>query len=264
MMLTFGPFLFDAARIALFAGLVPAVALALIMTRWNKSALSALLFALLAALLAARLAYVALHGGYYLTAPLEALKLYKGGFLTWAGVAAFLACLLVLQRRSPSRALPLLLPGLAGLTVAGGVLLLLTREEPERQLPALALQTLDGRPAALGDFAGRPLVVNLWASWCPPCRQEMPVLQAAQDAHPEVAFVYLNQGEPVPTIAEYLEDSGLQLAEIWRDPHSSASKRLPARALPTTLFVDEQGRIRDAYTGELTPPRLRDGLRRLR
>lgn len=64
--------------------------------------------------------------------------------------------------------------------------------EGEGQLPALTLQDLQGKDVALPTFVGRPTVVNLWATWCPPCRRELPMFQQAQAAQPGVHFVFLD------------------------------------------------------------------------
>ncbi len=64
-----------------------------------------------------------------------------------------------------------------------------------QQIPDISVRDIDGQPVSLQDLAGKPLVINLWATWCPPCRREMPVLAAAQQANPDVRFVFVNQGE---------------------------------------------------------------------
>src|SRR5690606_35627119 len=63
---------------------------------------------------------------------------------------------------------------------------------PASQLP---LMTLNGEIESLTDMRGRPLVVNLWATWCPPCRREMPVLAQAQQREKDIAFIFVNQQE---------------------------------------------------------------------
>src|SRR3546814_7917792 len=78
-------------------------------------------------------------------------------------------------------------------------------------LPDLQLVTLEERPAHLSSYMGTPVVLNLWATWCPPCRREMPVLEQAQTAFPDVAFVLINQGESAQQANMFLESEGLNL-----------------------------------------------------
>src|SRR3546814_7473677 len=78
-------------------------------------------------------------------------------------------------------------------------------------------------------MTGEPMVVNLWATWCPPCRREMPVLAKAQEERGDVTFVFVNQGESESEIRDYLRESHLQLSNVLLDPFSSEC-RSPARA----------------------------------
>ena len=64
--------------------------------------------------------------------------------------------------------------------------------EQGTRLPEMGLRDIQGKPAALQDYVGKPLVVNLWATWCPPCRREMPVLAKAQQDNTEVNFLFVN------------------------------------------------------------------------
>ena len=119
-------------------------------------------------------------------------------------------------------------------------------------LPDLQLVTLEERPAHLSSYMGTPVVLNLWATWCPPCRREMPVLEQAQTAFPDVAFVLINQGESAQQANMFLESEGLNLTDVLLDPSSEAMREMRAGGLPTTFLFDAQGRMVDLHLGEIT------------
>ena len=80
--------------------------------------------------------------------------------------------------------------------------------------PELALQDIQGKQVSLQQLQGKPAVINMWATWCAPCRREMPLLQQAQKNHPEVQFVLVNQGEKAPAVAAYLQKNQVDVAHI--------------------------------------------------
>ena len=154
----------------------------------------ALLRMFLLGLGASGLAFVWEWRAVYLHEPLGILDIRDGGWEAVAGFAA--ACLygLVLLRRQPALRNPLMAATFALLLswTAGEVTIATLRGGYRQPMPALSLPAPDGRSVALASFVGKPTVVNLWATWCPPCRREMPLLQQAQAAHPELNFVFVN------------------------------------------------------------------------
>jgi thiol-disulfide isomerase/thioredoxin len=132
-------------------------------------------------------------------------------------------------------------------------------------LPKVALTTLAGDPIdLLALSAGRPIVVNLWASWCSPCRREMPVLAAAQKQEKEFLFVFANQGEDGMTAQNYVTGAGLNMVNVLLDPSTNFGHEAGSTALPTTLFYDTQGRLVNSALGELSEASLTSKLDQLR
>lgn len=213
--------------------------------------------------IAARIGYIVLWWPEYAASPWSMLALGDGGFVWWVGLPV--AVLLVGWR---TRKYSLLrLPALAGIAVgmlvwAGGSAVpeLLRKGAPP--LPDLALVTLDGAPVSLEAYRGQPVVVNLWATWCPPCRREMPVLQYAQEAYSEVSFVLVNQRESTQIIGSFLAQESLKVSDVLLDLSGQVMQAVGTRALPTTLFYDAEGRLVDSHMGELTRASLGSTLQR--
>jgi thiol-disulfide isomerase/thioredoxin len=113
-------------------------------------------------------------------------------------------------------------------------------------------------------LTGRPTVVNLWASWCGPCRSEMPMLAAAQQRERGVRFLFVNQGETAASVQAYLQREGLALDGVWLDAASRSGPAFGSRGLPTTLFFDARGRRVDAHFGVLNAAALQAHLHELR
>jgi len=103
----------------------------------------------------------------------------------------------------------------------------------------------------------RPLVVNLWATWCAPCRAEMPIFAKVQRERPDVQFAFVNQGEALAPIEAYLQRESLDLRSVWRDPASAVGAKVGSSGLPTTLVFDAQGRLVKLHLGVLNEPALR-------
>ncbi|HEU4671224.1 MAG TPA: TlpA disulfide reductase family protein [Dyella sp.] len=254
-----GPLAWSLGTVLLVAGVVAALAVAAFLhRRGHARAEPALWASLVLALLAARIAFVARWWPQYSAAPLSMLDPRDGGFSPWIGVAALLSGALVLGARRPPLRLPLAISLASGLLVWGFGQLVAARLDAATHtpLPALTLHDLDDRPVALRGFAGKPVVINLWATWCPPCRRELPVLVHAQQAHREVRVVFVDKGESAAEVRAFLTASGLRPAHVLIDPGQSLAQRMNARVFPTTLFFDADGVLRSMHVGALSPATL--------
>lgn len=231
----------------------------------GREAGNAVLAAVLLGLLAARLAHLALNADAYLASPLLALDVRDGGWHGATGAAVGAAWLAWRGWRVRALRLPVLAAALLGTALwLGGMRWVATGTA--RELPTLTLTDLaSGAPATLQQAAqGRPVVLNLWASWCGPCQQEMPAFAAAAQREPGVAFVFVNQGEAAPAVRAFLSRQRLLLHQVLLDPASVLGSAVGSRGLPTTLFYDARGRLVDAHFGVLNEAALQGRLRALR
>lgn len=218
-----------------------------------KSAGSLVYSSLLVGLVTARLAHIARWSEEYLSSPMSLLAIGDGGYLWWAGVAAGLA--FMYWRTMKQRDLRQAVFTGAAAGILTWFLASAALEAAQRQaapLPDLELLSLTGQPTALHSLKGKPVVLNLWASWCPPCRREMPAFEQAQKKFPDTVFVMVNQGEKPEQVVRFLQAQGLDLSHVLLDPSSSVMKTLGAQGLPSTYFFDAQGQLAYAHVGELT------------
>lgn len=118
--------------------------------------------------------------------------------------------------------------------------------------PAFTLLDTNGATLNLRDLRGQVVLINVWASWCPPCRAEMPAIQAVYEQYREQGFVVLaiNFREDPATVAAYLAEQGLTFPALL-DQDGQVSALYQARSLPASFFVDRQGVIRTVYHGPL-------------
>lgn len=249
------------------------VFLAIVLARWVGQRLARrtgvdaepqLLRTLLVALVVARLAFVFSYRDAYLEDGWGIVDIRDGGWMPMAGLlAAGLYVLHVGKRQRPLRK-PLWAAYSSGTALYAAGTLALALAAPARQLlPAVTLADLQGRPVALQQFQGRPVVLNLWASWCPPCRREMPVLASAQQRYPQVHFVFANQGESAQKVRAFLSGDRLDLANVLLDARGELARHIGHRALPTTLFFDARGVLAEVRIGEVSQATLAERLSRL-
>lgn len=131
-------------------------------------------------------------------------------------------------------------------------------------VPALRLPCLVGdQEVALDDLGGRPVLVNLWASWCAPCREEMPLLQAAHERYGDrIGFLGVNTEDTRPAAVSVLIDLGVTYAHVV-DEDKALLTELAAPGLPVTLAVAADGRVVDRQVGPVSAARLEELVSRL-
>lgn len=239
-------------------------ALALVLAWRGVSIRWLVLPTVLIALLVARLAHVISEWDGYTTNPLSALYLGDGGWIPAAGVAAaFLYALYWSVRRPVQRRVAVgvvLVTGTLWLTGTAAIY----AAPQQSDLPKLSLRDLQGRTVDLSRLKGQPVVLNVWATWCPPCRKEMPILHEAQQKYQDVKFLFMNAGETPDKVSQYLEEHKLELRNVLLDQQLEAKSVMGNRGLPTTFFYGSDGRMISTRVGELTRTDLENRLERLR
>jgi thiol-disulfide isomerase/thioredoxin len=115
----------------------------------------------------------------------------------------------------------------------------------------------------VADLRGNPAVINFWATWCAPCREEIPVLQAAHAEHGRRGVAFLAVTDELPTtVRPFMEQINMTLP-VWYDPGGRAGQRYAIQSIPTTFFLDADGRLVARHTGALTRRQLEAYLQQL-
>lgn len=210
-------------------------------------------------LVGARVGHIALNLETYSATPLEALKVWQPGYHGLWGLAAGLV-----WTAWALRARLLAMAGAMAMLIAASSLWLvlvtlapLGNDFAVETLPDVTLEDIDGQSVHLPSLAegGDLIIVNLWATWCPPCLREMPLLEEAAQRD-GVRVVVANQGEDLLPIVRYLDDQQLEFRYALRDPGQQLMALFQAPGLPTTVLFDGQGNTLDVHVGELTRAHL--------
>jgi thiol-disulfide isomerase/thioredoxin len=122
--------------------------------------------------------------------------------------------------------------------------------------PDFRLTALDGGLVGPPDFAGQVVLVELWATWCGPCRTQAKILEELHGEFPEVQFLAVDSGEDEATVRRYVESSPFAYP-VLLDPDDTVSSRYRINGLPTVMIVDRQGQISYFGTGVTPPATLR-------
>lgn len=119
--------------------------------------------------------------------------------------------------------------------------------------PELALENVNGGTESLADFSGQVLLLNNWATWCPPCKAEMPTLKKFHDAHSTEGFtiIAVEAGDGKEEVLQFANSLGLTFP-IWLDPDGVALNAFKNGSLPNSYVIDRSGTVRYAWTGEIS------------
>lgn len=140
------------------------------------------------------------------------------------------------------------------------------------KIPDFALNNLDGETVRFSDLRGQVVVLNFWATWCPPCRREMPLLENVYQRHGDrgLAIVGVALDEPADVVTRFVDSMGITYP-IWVDDDNADAldrtldiyNQFGETGLPTTLFVGADGAIQKTYVGELSRAFVEQWLRKL-
>jgi peroxiredoxin len=158
--------------------------------------------------------------------------------------------------------LPFILFGLGFVLIVASITFILRNQAPQTELsavparvefpaPELTLTDIQGKSRSLADYRGQVVLVNLWATWCPPCKAEMPTLQAFYEKYREAGFVIIaiNDGEAKKDVVQFVKDYQLTFP-VWLDPtYIATEEAFHTLNLPSSFVIDRGGTIRLAWVG---------------
>lgn len=128
--------------------------------------------------------------------------------------------------------------------------------------PDFELMDLTGKPVRLSELRGTPVMINFWATWCNPCRIEMPLIQTAAEQNTNLIILAVNADEPVRVVQPYVEKMGLTFP-ILLDPESKVEIMYLVQGLPTSFFLDKNGLIQAVQIGVLSEDKLSEHLEKI-
>ena len=158
--------------------------------------------------------------------------------------------------------IPLILLGLGFLLIAASIFYLLRDTLPGTELsavpvkvdfsaPDLTLTDTQGAPTSLADYRGQVVLVNLWATWCPPCKEEMPALESFYNKHKKDGFIIvaINDGDPEADVLQFVKDYNLTFP-VWLDPTYIATEQaFKTLNLPSSFVIDRNGTVVLSWVG---------------
>lgn len=216
-----------------------------------------LVAALIGGLVTGRAVHVIGNAGAFADRPLSALAFWQGGLSGQAAMVAVILVTAISLGRMRANFTPTIIAVIIGLIVSQGLAII---SGPGSDQPDLnyRYETLDGQGFDLASHfaAGRPVVLNLWATWCGPCRRELPMFQEVLARHEDVTFAFASQSEPKDRVALYLVSEDIRLPNVIFDTKGQLGRRYASFGLPTTLFIRPDGVVQTLHVGEMSRDQL--------
>lgn len=158
-------------------------------------------------------------------------------------------------------------PGESDGFVAGDGSSVILPVDQRKPAPVLTGTDLDGQPVDTASWKGKPGVINVWASWCAPCRAEAPELVAVHDLNPGVEFLGLTTRDSDSAARQFVKKYGINYPNL-PDPNGQLvlefSESLPPQAIPSTLLIDAEGRVAGRFLGAVSAGELDDAVKQLK
>jgi thiol-disulfide isomerase/thioredoxin len=123
---------------------------------------------------------------------------------------------------------------------------------------------LDGKTVRLSSYRGKVVVVNFWATWCLPCREEMPALQRVAASEPDVVVLEVDLMEPGDKARSFLDSLGLDRLQPVLDSDGATARRYGVLTLPSTFFIDRDSVVRHLELRQMTEAMIRTGIQKAR
>lgn len=131
--------------------------------------------------------------------------------------------------------------------------------------PDFTLKNLEGEDVSLSDYKGKYVFLNIWASWCPPCVQEMPDFQKYYEANEDLVILAVNYKEEYEIVKNFVEDGGFTFPVVLDSTGEVSENSIyQGTGIPRTYFIDREGNLLAYYPGMLTPELMEEGLKLLR
>ena len=237
--------------------------LSLLILRWvtkqkaQRQAAENVLFTLFfVGLIGARIGFVWRMWPQYSSNYWSIVDIRDGGFLPYTGLLAAALVMVVKIKNNPRIHKPVIHTlGLTLLCVLP-VYIGLTLYNQSERMPTPTPRDIDGNLVSLARFNDKSVVINVWATWCPPCRREMPVLANAQQHYQDTHFIFINQAESAEQVKQFMTAQQLTLDNVLLDSFGEVSETFGVAVLPTTLFYSPDGKLLYRHVGGVSAASL--------